>query len=159
MRNVLKSVLVILIMVIIGICIYMVSYYLKDKEQVDLAVNNSVETNVAPNQNENNNEVVDNNEIVNNNDNNVEENKQTEVKNDVNVEEKEPKDKVNEEVNINEEDTAIELAKKEFGITDGVYFRIEQIQSNSVYIVSVRDSETTRDLAWYTVDVKNKTVK
>ena len=66
---------------------------------------------------------------------------------------------VNEEVNMNDDEKAIELAKKQYGTTDGVYFRIEQMQSNNVYIVSVRNSETTRDLAWYTVDVKNGTVK
>ena len=57
------------------------------------------------------------------------------------------------------EDKAIEMAKKQYGTTDGVYFRIEQIKSNGVYIISVRDNETTRDYAWYTVDVINNTVK
>lgn len=64
-----------------------------------------------------------------------------------------------EEVKISDEDKAIDLAKKQYGTTTGVYFRIEQIKSNSVYIVSVRDNETTRDLAWYTIDVANGTVK
>lgn len=68
-------------------------------------------------------------------------------------------EKVIEESNISDDDKALEMAKKEYGTTDGVYFRIEQIQSNSVYIISVRDNQTTRDLAWYTVDVRNGTIK
>ena len=64
-----------------------------------------------------------------------------------------------EENSISSEDKAIELAKKAYGSSSDVYFRIEQIQSNGVYIVSVRDNETTKDLAWYTVNVNNGTVK
>ena len=64
-----------------------------------------------------------------------------------------------EETNLSDEDKAISLAKKQYGSEDGVYFRIEQIQSNNIYIVSVRDNETTRDLAWYTIDVNAGTVK
>lgn len=74
-------------------------------------------------------------------------------------EEKPTEENQKEEVKVSDEDKAIDLAKKQYGTTSGVYFRIEQIQSNSVYIVSVRDNETTRDLAWYTVDVVKGTVK
>lgn len=76
------------------------------------------------------------------------------------VEEKDKEEtKTIEETNVSDEDKAINLAKKQYGSEDGVYFRIEQIQSNSIYIVSVRDNETTRDLAWYTIDVNAGTVK
>lgn len=74
-------------------------------------------------------------------------------------EEKTTEESQKEEVKVSDEDKAIDLAKKQYGTTNGVYFRIEQIKSNSVYIVSVRDNETTRDLAWYTIDVVNGTVK
>ena len=79
------------------------------------------------------------------------ENKKEEIE-----DEKEP---VVEENSVSSEEKAINLAKKKYGTSNGVYFRIEQIQSNGVYIVSVRDSETTKDLDWYTVDVNNGTVK
>lgn len=69
------------------------------------------------------------------------------------------KEPVVEENSVSSEEKAINLAKKKYGTSNGVYFRIEQIQSNGVYIVSVRDSETTKDLDWYTVDVNNGTVK
>lgn len=64
-----------------------------------------------------------------------------------------------EETSISDEDKAIELAKKQYGNTDGVYFRIEQPLSNGVFEVSVRDAETTAEYAWYTIDVRKGTVK
>lgn len=76
-----------------------------------------------------------------------------------NKEDEKEEEPVVEENSISSEDKAIELAKKEYGNSSDVYFRIEQIQSNGVYIVSVRDNETTKDLAWYTVDVNNGTVR
>ena len=85
----------------------------------------------------------------------VEENKEN-IEKDEDKKEEEP---VVEENSISSEDKAIELAKKAYGSSSDVYFRIEQIQSNGVYIVSVRDNETTKDLAWYTVNVNNGTVK
>ena len=86
-------------------------------------------------------------------DNKKEDNKKEDIQ--PKVEEK----KTVEETNLSDEDKAIDLAKKQYGSQTGVYFRIEQIQSNNIYIVSVRDNETTRDLAWYTIDVKTGTVK
>lgn len=57
------------------------------------------------------------------------------------------------------EDIARELAKNTYGSSDGVYFKVEQVEGNGVYIISVRDAETTSALAWYNVDVNTKTVK
>lgn len=64
-----------------------------------------------------------------------------------------------EEVTVSDEDKAKELAQKTYGSSDGVYFKIEQVESNGVYIISVRDMETTSALAWYTVNAKTGTVK
>ena len=108
-----------------------------------------------------------NNTINNSSNENKEENENNQTSEDENkseeeekkVEEEQEEEPTQEETSVNDEDKAIDLAKKQFGTSDGVYYRIEQIQSNGVYIVSVRDNETTRDLAWYTVDVKNGTVK
>ena len=60
---------------------------------------------------------------------------------------------------VSDEDKAKSLAEKTYGSSDGVYFKVEQVQGNGVYIISVRDAETTGALAWYTVDVKNNTIK
>lgn len=56
------------------------------------------------------------------------------------------------------EERAIELVKKEWGSTDGVYFSNESIDSNGRYIVSVRDKKTTTSLAFYLVDVDKQLV-
>ncbi|MBR4261081.1 MAG: zinc ribbon domain-containing protein [Clostridia bacterium] len=58
-----------------------------------------------------------------------------------------------------DEDKAIELVKKAYGSSEGIYFKIEQINNNGTYIISVRDAETTNVLKYYTVDVKNRILK
>ena len=130
MRKFLKGLLIVVVIAVICLISYTAKYYLDGKKQIEVSANNNQEDKTSVNQTK-----VDN------------ENKEDDDKD------------VNEEVNLNDDEKAIELAKKQYGTVDGVYFRIEQMQSNNVYIVSVRDSETTRDLAWYTVDVKNGTVK
>lgn len=52
------------------------------------------------------------------------------------------------------EEKAIELAKKKWRSTSGVYFSNESINSDGRYIVSVRNSKTTDSLAFYLVDVE-----
>lgn len=148
MRKFLKGLLIIVIIAVICLIAYMAKYYLDEKNQIEVSTNINQEDKSSANQTKLNDE-----------------NKKDETNKNKDDEEVKPDDKneedknVNEEVNMNDDEKAIELAKKQYGTTDGVYFRIEQMQSNNVYIVSVRDSETTRDLAWYTVDVKNGTVK
>ncbi len=48
---------------------------------------------------------------------------------------------------------AIELVKKQWGSSDGVYFSNDSIDEAGRYIVSVHDSRTTGALAFYLVDV------
>lgn len=155
MRNFLKGLLAIAIVAVIGVIVYTAIIYLDNNKQTNSTANNN-QNNVSNNQSsinknddkKNTDDIDKKEETVNNEQENNQEDNQ-ENKNEV----------VNEEVTLNDEEKAIELAKKEYGSTDSVYFRIEQIQSNNIYIVSVRDSQTTRDLAWYTVDIKNNTVK
>lgn len=118
----------------------------------DNKVNNNANNNAnnTVNNTENNKQDNEVNNIVNNNVNNNTNN--TTVNNTQNT-------VVNEEVTVTDEQKAIDLAKKEFGTTEGVYFKKEQTQGNGIYIVSVRDSETTKALEWYTVNVKNGTVQ
>ncbi len=63
-----------------------------------------------------------------------------------------------EEVKTSDEDKAKELAQKAYGSSDGVSFKIEQVEGDGVYIISVRDTETTSALAWYTVNAKTGAV-
>ena len=58
------------------------------------------------------------------------------------------------EKTTSKEEKAIELAKKKWGSTSGVYFSNEGINSDGRYIVSVRDGKSTSSLAFYLVDVE-----
>ncbi len=155
MKNFLKVILAILILAVLCVIGYAGWYYYNDKNTSN-SQNNSQQTNNVPNQNKTEVETEENKE-----EDNKEEEKEEEKaeESQENQEEKKEEETSNEEGNISDEDKAIELAKKQYGMTDGVYFRIEQVQSNGVYIISVRDSETTRDYAWYTVNVNNNTVQ
>lgn len=146
-----------LIIVIIGITIYCLDNY-SHKSDSSVANSNNVEnnsTNINTNTSSNNTKNTNLNNTTNTenkindnkNEKEEEENKKEEIKNETEV------------VSVTGEQKAVELAKKEFGITEGVYYNCEKTQSNNVYIVSVRDEETTRALAWYTVDVVEETVK
>ena len=145
MRKTLKGLLVILVIAIVGVLAWTGKVYLNEKKELDTVANNKTENNGASNENK------------------VEE-KEEAKKEEVTVEEPEEEneqeeEKQNEETSLSNEEKAIELAKKEYGVTDGgIYYRIDQIQSNTEYIVSVRNKDTSV-LAWYIVDVKAGTVK
>ncbi len=146
MRKKLKGLLVILIIAIIGVLAWTGKVYYDEKQQLDSVANNKTETNASSNTNK-----VDEKE----------ETKKEEPVKEPKKEEPEPKkeEKPQEETSVSNEDKAIELAKKEYGITDGgIYYRIDQIKSNTEYIVSVRNKDTSV-LAWYVVDVSAGTVK
>lgn len=145
MRNTLKGILVILVIAIIGVLAWTGKMYFDEKQQLDSVANNKTEDNAAGNENK------------------VEETVKEEPEKQEPVdepEEEEPdEEEPNEETSTSNEEKAIELAKKEYGVTDGgIYYRIDQIQSNTEYIVSVRNKDTSV-LAWYIVDVKAGTVK
>lgn len=56
------------------------------------------------------------------------------------------------------EQKAIELVKKAWGDTNGVYFSNMSIDSQGRYIVSVNDAGSTRTLAFFVVDVDRELV-
>lgn len=60
---------------------------------------------------------------------------------------------------LSDEEKAKELAKQKWGGDEGVYFSIDTMNSDETYIVSVRDSASTKVLEWYTIDIKTGTVK
>lgn len=148
-RGALIFLMVLLIIAVIGVLGYTGKVYLNENKNESSTLN-AQSSNVTENKDDKKDEE--------NNKEDVEEKKDEEQKTEE-PEEKKDEEQPKEEVAISDEEKAIDMAKKQFGTTDGVYFRIEQIQSNNVYIVSVRDNETTGDLAWYTIDVKNGTVK
>ena len=107
--------------------------------------------------------------IINDLFDNVQTNEQTEnvVENENitnNQKEEKQEDKTNEVISESTEsvttrdEKAVELVKKEWGSTDGVYFSNESVDSQGRYIVSVRDKKTTASLAFYLVDVDKQLV-
>ncbi len=146
MRNTLKGLLIVLIIAIIGVLAWTGKIYFDEKQKVDSVANNKTENNASSNENKAEEKVK-------------EEPKKEEPVEEPKKEEPEKEEKVKEETSTSNEEKAIELAKKEYGVTDGgVYYRIDQIKSNTEYIVSVRNRDTSV-LAWYVVDVSAGTVK
>ena len=56
-----------------------------------------------------------------------------------------------------EEEKVIELVKLDYGSADNVNIIVDEKVSEGVYRVSVRDKDTTKALAYYTVNVMDKT--
>jgi len=154
MKNFLIVVCVIVVVCLLG---YAGQYMNDDTQPVNIASSNNKQ-NVSTS---NGNKVSNTTKKEENTESKKEDEKVEEEKTEEDKEKEEEKEQetVVEENSVSSEDKAIDLAKKKYGTSNGVYFRIEQIQSNGVYIVSVRDNETTKDLAWYTVDVNSGTVK
>lgn len=147
-----NSLKIILGLLIIGVCLclaYGGKMYLEDKKPVEAVIDNQQPNKVVAEDKKD--EVKEENK---------EENKEEKEDTDKKEEQPEqPKQPESEEVSASAEDKAIELAKKEYGVTDGVYFRIEQTKSSDVYVVSVRDESTTAALEWYTVNISTGEVK
>lgn len=124
---------------------------------------NAIETSKSSN-NIKENKIVNNTNIIKNEvENEIKSNIANEINNEIEitnkedkVEEKEKALEIKEDVNINDnKEKAIDIAKKDWGEDDSVYFKFDRIDSNENYIVVVRDSTTTNALKWYTVDVEN----
>ena len=54
----------------------------------------------------------------------------------------------------NDEEKALEIVKKDWGSTQGVYFKVKTIDANGNYVISVNNSADTSVLSWYTVNPK-----
>ena len=126
-----------------------------------------------PNKNKSTNQINVINNIVNNvNQSNAEENKviENEVKNEIITENKIEENKIVENKIVetpsvstdiegdnsetqadNDEEKAIAIVKKDWGDTSGVAFRVEQINANGTYVISVRNEDSVA-LEWYTVN-------
>ncbi len=102
---------------------------------------NKIENNITKNnviENQVNNKIENNNNVITEKNNNGNENNinDTEIQ------------------TLSDEEKALKLVKDDWGTTDGVYFKIENISGNGNYEIVVRDSNTTSELAWYTVNPK-----
>ena len=152
---------ILIIGTIVGVIVYnlkntqSVSEEIEPKEKIEVIKNitvsekNQNETSSIDNVGEENHENtttenIDNENTINENDN--KENNETKSNTSKN------KDEIEQE--------AINLVKKKWGSSKkNVYFYIEDEVQDGVYIVTVRDDDTTAELKAYRVDVNNKKVK
>ena len=71
---------------------------------------------------------------------------------------KEEKESTNENTEVNDKETAIELAKKEWAISVNSYDFEAELQEDGTYIVKVRNKTTRNEVTRYTVNVKTGAV-
>ena len=149
--DVLKVLLIIAVLAIVCSLLFGGQHYIKNRQEVNSPEENKQSKNMT--------KIEDENETQN-----VVEEQKTEETKEEEPEIEEPKEETkeeeeNEEVSINDDEKARELAKKEYGTEDGVYFIVDQPLGNGVYAVSVRDKETTSAIEWYTVNVRTGIVQ
>lgn len=121
--------IVIAIIVVVG-AYFGVKYFFNTQE----ASNNN--TNI--NNTNGNMALVENNTVENNiiENNTVTENNDSEIESD------------------SDEEKALAIVKKDWGSTDGVYFKVQAIDANGNYVISVNNADTTQVMEWYTVNPK-----
>ena len=148
-----KKILIYVIVAILAICagVLAVKNMMKDDETIETSKNynniekeNKIVEDVNAIENKLENAVV--NESENKVENSEEENTVT------NPEEKENPNKQG------NEEKAIDIAEKEWGEDDSVYFEFDHVDSKGNYVISVRQKSTTKALAWLTIDVENSKV-
>lgn len=151
--------IVIAVIIIIAVCFGVKAYLgTTDVSTNNTNVNNSNE-NMALIENdtiENENNVIENNTMQENNtvSNNVVENEITnEVQNNT-AKNTVSSNNDSEIESENDEEKALAIVKEDWGSTDGVYFKVQAIDENGNYVISVNNEETTAVLEWYTVNPK-----
>ena len=91
---------------------------------------------------------------------NTEKEENTEVQENKAEEPKIEEDKEEQKSELTGEEKAKELVKKEWGENDKtVYYYVEEQVSDDLYIISVRDAQTTEELSTYEVDNSAETVE
>lgn len=151
MKDRLKTLTLIFLIIVIAILLTWISYIIivdkNIKEAKSNIVNNEITTNVnktvkaSSNVKENKIEKTDEKKIETQEIENNGETKKEEVENQTN------------------EEKAINAVKKAWGSEQGVYFASMGIDANGRYIVSVNDSATSVVYGWYSVDIDTGEVK
>lgn len=151
MKDRLKTLTLIFLIIVIAILLTWISYIIivdkNIKEAKSNIVNNEITTNVnktvkaSSNAKENKIEKTDEKKIETQEIENNEEAKKEKVENQTN------------------EEKAINAVKKAWGSEQGVYFASMGIDANGRYIVSVNDSATSAVYGWYSVDIDTGEVK
>ena len=158
MSNGVKIIITILILIAIGLGMYGIKINIDAKKGENNTASNSEIMNYF-NDTEVNNEYVNNEteNTTNENQNNATENNTSAIKTD-NVVGKEEQESSQNNTSAKDEQTAIELAKKEWGIAVDSYTYEPTLQSDGTYVVSVRNKATTYEEARYIVDLKTGAV-
>lgn len=117
--------------------------YVNETNETENQINNVIENNVIEE-----NIISDEKENYNN----------TQSNNSNVVVGKEEKESSSENTEVNNMDTAIELAKKEWAISINSYDFEAELQNDGTYIVRVRNKTTRNEVTRYTVNVKTGTV-
>lgn len=93
-------------------------------------------------------------EVYNKEQNVIENTEKTDENTNENIENAEQEQQEQEETKPKTDlEKAIEIAKKEWGIEDGVKFELEETTKAGEYIICVREISTTNALIWYKINV------
>lgn len=160
MTNKTKIIIAVLLILAVGIAIYGIVSNKKGTENTSVKQdelsnmmnyfddqnNSSENTNI-----ENENNVIENNTVTNDTTNQVQDNSSSKTNTIIGKEEQESS---NENTSVNDESKAIELAKKEWGISVDSYDYDAELQSDGTYIVTVRGKNDRNAVTSYVVNVK-----
>lgn len=163
MTNKTKIIIAVLLILAVGIAIYGIVSNKKGTENTSVKQdelsnmmdyfddqnNSSKNTNI-----ENENNVIENNTVTNDTTNQVQDNSSSKTNTVIGKEEQESS---NENTSVNDESKAIELAKKEWGISVDSYDYDAELQSDGTYIVTVRGKNDRNVVTSYVVNVKTGT--
>lgn len=149
-----KKILIYVIVAILAICagVLAVKNTVKDEKIIETSKNyNNIE---------NGNKIVEDTNTVENKIENEVTNK-SENEEEINAEQEHTKTNPEEKEDANKEsneEKAIDVAKKEWGTDNSVYFEFDHVDSKGNYVISVRQKSTTKALAWMTIDIENSKV-
>ena len=160
MTNKTKIIIAVLLILAVGIAIYGIVSNKKGTENTSVKQdelsnmmdyfddqnNSSENTNI-----ENENNVIENNTVTNDTTNQVQDNSSSKTNTVIGKEEQESS---NENTSVNDESKAIELAKKEWGISVDSYDYDAELQSDGTYVVTVRGKNDRNVVTSYVVNVK-----
>lgn len=157
MTNKTKIIIAVLLILAVGIAIYGIVSNKKGTENTSVKQEDNLlmyfdERNYYSNESSNaENNVIENNTVTNDTTNQVQDNSSSKTNAVIGKEEQESS---NENTSVNDESKAIELAKKEWGISVDSYDYDAELQSDGTYIVTVRGKNDRNAVTSYVVNVK-----
>lgn len=157
MTNKTKIIIAVLLILAVGIAIYGIVSNKKGTENTSVKQEDNLlmyfdERNYYSNESSNaENNVIENNTVTNDTTNQVQDNSSSKTNTVIGKEEQESS---NENTSVNDESKAIELAKKEWGISVDSYDYDAELQNDGTYIVTVRGKNDRNAVTSYVVNVK-----